>query len=64
VAGIAAFYDCQELIGKQVVMVKNLKPAKIRGVVSHGMILAAQTKDGGLALITPDKLAKTGIRVK
>jgi methionyl-tRNA synthetase len=64
VAGIAAFYDCQELIGKQVVMVKNLKPAKIRGVVSHGMILAAQTEDGGLALITPDKLAKTGIRVK
>lgn len=64
VAGIAEFYTPEELIGKQVVMVKNLKPAKIRGVVSQGMILAARTEDGGLALISPDKPAKVGIRVK
>ena len=64
VAGIASFYSPNDLLGKQVVMVKNLKPAKIRGVVSHGMILAAPTEDGGLALITPDKIAKTGVRVK
>jgi methionyl-tRNA synthetase len=64
VAGIAAFYSPEELLGKQVVMVKNLKPAKIRGILSHGMILAAQTEDGGLALVTPDKPAKTGVRVK
>lgn len=64
VAGIAAFYKPEDLPGKQVVMVKNLKPAKIRGVVSHGMILAAQTADGGLALVTPDKPAQVGVRVK
>ncbi|HPT48400.1 MAG TPA: methionine--tRNA ligase subunit beta, partial [Candidatus Rifleibacterium sp.] len=64
VAGIAAFYKPEELPGKQVVMVKNLKPAKIRGILSHGMILAAATEDGGLALVSPDKPAKTGIRVK
>ncbi len=64
VAGIAAFYKPEELPGRQVVMVKNLKPAKIRGILSHGMILAAATEDGGLALVSPDKPAKTGIRVK
>jgi methionyl-tRNA synthetase len=64
VAGIAAFYKPEDLHGKQVIMVKNLKPAKIRGVVSHGMILAAATEDGGLALVSPDKPAKVGIRVK
>lgn len=64
VAGIAEYYQPDELIGKQVVMVKNLKPAKIRGIVSHGMILAATCEDGSLALVTPDKPAKTGVRVK
>lgn len=64
VAGIAAYYRPEELPGRQVVMVKNLKPAKIRGVVSHGMILAAQTADGGLALVSPDKPAQVGVRVK
>ncbi|HPW60233.1 MAG TPA: methionine--tRNA ligase subunit beta, partial [Candidatus Rifleibacterium sp.] len=64
VAGIAAFYKPEDLPGRQVVMVKNLKPAKIRGILSHGMILAAGTEDGGLALVSPDKPAKTGIRVK
>ena len=64
VAGIAAFYKPEDVIGRQVVMVKNLKPAKIRGIVSHGMILAAATEDGGLALVSPDKAAQTGIRVK
>ena len=64
VAGIAAFYKPEEIIGKQVVMVKNLKPAKIRGILSHGMILAAPTEDGGLALVSPDKPAQTGVRVK
>lgn len=64
VAGIAAFYKPEELIGKQVVMVKNLKPAKIRGIFSQGMILAAATEDGGLALVGPDKPARTGVKVK
>ncbi|HEY9069483.1 MAG TPA: methionine--tRNA ligase, partial [Candidatus Ozemobacteraceae bacterium] len=64
VAGIALHYKPEELIGKQVVMVKNLKPAKIRGIVSHGMILAAQTPEGGLALVQPQKPAQVGCRVK
>jgi len=45
-------------------MVKNLKPAKIRGVESHGMILAAGTPDGGLAIVTTDRPSSPGIRVK
>lgn len=64
VAGIALHYKPEELVGKQVVMVKNLKPAKIRGIMSHGMILAAQTPEGGLALVQPEKPAQVGCRVK
>ncbi len=64
VAGIALHYKPEDLVGKEVVMVKNLKPAKIRGVESHGMILAASTPEGGLALISPDKPAVIGGRVK
>ncbi len=64
VAGIATAYQPEDLIGKQVVMVKNLKPAKIRGIVSHGMILAAATESGELALVTPDKPSQVGVRVK
>ncbi len=50
VAGIAQSYAPEELIGKQVVIVANLKPAKIRGVESNGMILAASGKDGAVIL--------------
>ena len=45
VSGIAKHYEPEELIGKNVVMVINLKPAKIRGIVSHGMVLAASAGD-------------------
>ena len=44
VAGIAEFYQPEDIVGKQVIIVANLKPAKIMGVTSHGMVLAA--KDG------------------
>jgi methionyl-tRNA synthetase len=64
VAGIALHYTPEQLVGQQVVMVKNLKPAKIRGIESHGMILAATTPDGGLALVQPGKPAVGGGRVK
>ena len=64
VAGIALYYKPEDLIGKQVLMVKNLKPAKIRGIMCHGMILAATAKDGGLALMMPSKPAEVGVRVK
>lgn len=59
VAGIAASYQPDELVGKQIVIVANLKPAKLMGVVSNGMLLAA-TSDAGLALIGPEKAVKPG----
>ncbi len=46
VAGIAVHYTPEELVGKKIIIVKNLKPAKIRGVESRGMILAASGPDG------------------
>ena len=54
VSGIASYYTPDEMVGKKVVVVTNLKPAKLRGVLSEGMILA--TMDGDkLSLLTPDK---------
>ncbi|MFC1827900.1 methionine--tRNA ligase [Thermodesulfobacteriota bacterium] len=50
VAGIAEFYKPEDLIGRQVIMVANLKPAKLMGVTSHGMILAARDEQGRLSL--------------
>jgi methionyl-tRNA synthetase len=59
VAGIAEKYSPEELIGKRIVVVANLKPAKIRGVESKGMLLAA--KDGEiLSLVCPEKEIKGG----
>ncbi|MDK2820663.1 MAG: methionyl-tRNA synthetase [Clostridia bacterium] len=54
VAGIAQHYQPEELIGKKVVVVANLKPAKLRGIVSEGMILAA-VDGGSLSLISPER---------
>ncbi len=45
IAGIAEFYDPDDIIGKNIIVVKNLKPAKIRGIESNGMLLAASDKD-------------------
>ena len=53
VSGIAKHYEPKDLIGKKVILVANLKPAKIRGVVSHGMILAASADDE-LQVVTTD----------
>lgn len=50
VAGIAEYYQPEDLIGSQVILVANLKPAKLMGVTSHGMILAARDDNGRLAL--------------
>jgi len=59
VAGIAASYKPEELVGEQIVIVANLKPAKLMGVVSNGMLLAASSGDG-LALVGPDGPVKPG----
>jgi methionyl-tRNA synthetase len=62
VAGIAEYYKPEELIGKEVVLVANLKPAKIRGILSEGMILAAKDKNG-LCLIVPEKEVEPGAKI-
>ena len=61
VAGIKRHYSPQELAGKLVAVVANLKPATIRGIRSEGMILAAT--DGTLALLSPDKEVEPGTRI-
>jgi methionyl-tRNA synthetase len=65
VSGIAPYYTPEQLVGKQIVIVANLKPAKLMGVESNGMLLAASTEgDGTLALLTPDKPIISGARVR
>ena len=63
VAGIAGHYQPDELIGRQVLFVANLKPVKLRGVLSQGMLLAATTKEGHLALTTVDRVIPSGSRI-
>ena len=63
VAGIAKHYTPEELVGKKIVVVVNLKPAKLRGVESQGMLLAASNKDC-LTLVTVDKDIDSGAKVK
>lgn len=64
VAGIRANYTPEDLIGRQVVVVFNLKPAKLRGVESQGMLLAATDENGGAILLQPDKEAPEGTEVR
>jgi methionyl-tRNA synthetase len=65
VSGIAQHYSPEDLVGRQIVIVANLKPAKLMGVDSQGMLLAASTEgDGTLALLTPDKPIPSGARVR
>lgn len=64
VAGIKANYAPIDLIGRQVIVVYNLKPAKLRGVESQGMLLAATDADGGAILLQPDREAPEGTGVK
>jgi len=63
VAGIGKDYTPQELIGKKIVVVVNLKPAKLMGVESYGMLLATDT-DKGLTVLTFDREAKTGAKIR
>ena len=64
VSGIGKFYTPEEMVGKKVVLVTNLKPAKLCGVLSEGMILCAEDQDGNLALITPEKIMQSGGSVR
>ncbi len=63
VSGIAKFYKPEELVGKKVVVVANLKPVKIRGLMSEGMILSAATADDSeLEILSLSKIA-SGVEV-
>jgi methionyl-tRNA synthetase len=65
VSGIALHYTPEQLVGRQIVIVANLKPAKLMGVESRGMLLAASTEgDEVLALLSPDKPISAGARVR
>ena len=63
VSGIAKYYTPEEMVGKQVVVVSNLKPAKLCGIESQGMLLCACTDDE-LTLVTPEKRMPTGATVR
>jgi len=63
VAGIKQNYCPDELIGKSIVVVSNLEPAEIRGVVSEGMLLAAQDENG-ISVLSPDREIKIGSKVR
>ncbi len=63
VSGIAKYYNPKELVGKSCVVVTNLKPIKLRGVESRGMILCASDDDGNLKIICPDGDIKSGGQV-
>jgi methionyl-tRNA synthetase len=64
VAGIRAHYAPEALVGRQIVVVANLEPAKLRGVESQGMLLAASDGEGRLAFVTPEKPVANGATVK
>ena len=64
VSGIAKFYpEPEKLVGMQVCFIANFEPRKLKGVVSEGMILSAEDKDGRLVLVTPSQLVTAGVNV-
>ncbi|MEM2137900.1 MAG: methionine--tRNA ligase subunit beta [Candidatus Anstonellaceae archaeon] len=63
-AGIAQYYSPEQLVGRQIVVVANLAPRTLRGVVSQGMLLAAETETGGAAVLSPDPKVKNGAKVR
>ena len=63
VSGIKSDYTPEEMVGKKVMVVTNLKPAKLAGIMSEGMILCAEDADGHLALLTPDREMPAGAEI-
>ncbi len=64
VSGIAKWYKPEEMVGKEVVVVSNLKPAKLRGIMSEGMILCADDGKGNLCVVSPEKTMLSGSEVR
>ena len=63
VSGIKAHYKPEDMVGKKVMVLVNLKPAKLAGILSEGMILCAEGQDGELALMTPEKEMPAGAEI-
>ena len=63
VSGIALAYSPEEMVGKKLAMITNLKPAKLCGIVSEGMIICAEDKNGKLAFLTPEKDIDDGSQI-
>ncbi len=64
VSGIAEYYEPDEVIGKQVVILVNLAPKNLKGIESKGMILMAENSDGSLVFVSPAVKVKNGSEVK
>lgn len=63
-AGIKQYYSREELIGKKIAVVANLEPRKLRGIMSHGMLLAASNEDkSSVVLLTLDKAIPNGSKI-
>ena len=63
VSGIHKYYEPEDLVGKKVMVLVNLKPAKLAGVLSEGMLLCAEDAEGNLALMVPEKVMPSGAEI-
>lgn len=63
VSGIKAHYSPEEMVGKKVMVLVNLKPAKLAGILSEGMILCAEDEKGELSLMVPEKKMPAGAEI-
>ena len=63
VSGIKQYYKAEEMVGKKVMVLVNLKPAKLAGVLSEGMLLCAEDAEGNLALMVPEKSMPAGAEI-
>ncbi len=64
VSGIKAYYTPEEMVGKKVMVLVNLKPAKLAGVLSEGMLLCAEDAEGNLSLMVPEKAMPAGAEIR
>jgi len=64
VSGIKKYYSAEEMVGKKVMVLVNLKPAKLAGVLSEGMLLCAEDAEGNLALMTPERTMPSGAEIR
>ncbi len=64
VSGLVPYYNAEELLGKRIVLVDNLKPAKLRGVLSQGMLLAAESEDGTVEVLEVDAPPGTPVLIE